>query len=208
MAPIEIFIVDDHDVVREGLEAILGREADLVVVGSASSGEEALPMIAETNPHVVVVDYRLPGADGASLCCEIAESRLRAQVVILSAFIEEASVQAALFAGARAYVVKDVDTSEMIRAIRHAAAGVTTIDPIVTRRYPGLGRSPRSSEPLTSQSRNVLRGVIDGLTADEIAKRAGISPHTVKAHLRTIYERLDVNSRAEAVAVALRRGLM
>jgi DNA-binding NarL/FixJ family response regulator len=207
---VTVFLVDDHDVVREGLLSILGREPDIEVVGESSTAEGALESLDRTNPSVVVVDYRLPGMDGIELCREIAERRLRAQVVMLSAYLDDDIVYSALMSGARAYVVKDVESSELKRAIRAAARGETVIDPKVAGRILNWAArlDPRATHALRPMELRVMRLLVEGRPNREIARLMGLSPHTVKSYLREIYRKLEVGNRAEAAAVALRRGLV
>ncbi|HEX9775348.1 MAG TPA: response regulator transcription factor [Actinomycetota bacterium] len=205
---VSVFLVDDHDIVREGLTAILGRDHDIDIVGEAATAEDALPALVELNPAVVVLDQRLPGMSGVDLCREIAERKLRTQVVILSAFVEDGIVEAAFRAGARAYVVKDVEASQLKRAIRAAARAETTIDPKVAGQFVAWASrvAPNQASPLSPAQLRVLRLLADGKTAREIASSVRISHHTVKGHMREIYRRLGVSSRAEAAAVGLRQG--
>jgi DNA-binding NarL/FixJ family response regulator len=208
-SPISILIVDDHEVVREGLISILRSEPDMVVVGQAESAEEALALLPELDPTVAIVDYRLPNMDGLSLCREIAERRLRVQVVILSVSLEEHVVEGALLAGARAYVVKDLEASELKHAIRAAARGETVIDPKVVGRI--LRMATRADPTFTGLLRpahlRVLRLIARGKTNSEISSMLDLTLNTVKSYLQEIYERLGVSNRAQAAAVALRRGL-
>jgi two-component system, NarL family, response regulator DevR len=206
---ITVFIVDDHDVVREGLAAILGREADMKIVGQAETAEEALESVPAVDPAVILVDHRLPGMDGVALCRAIAEMRLRAQVVVLSGLLDREVVAAALDAGARAYVVKDVEASELKRAIRAAARGKTLVDPKVAGRVvTGAWGEARQHVRFPPSQLNVVRLLVEGKSVADIAAATGLSHHTIKSYLRTIYRRLGVSSRAEAAAVALRRGLV
>lgn len=207
---ISIFLVDDHDVVREGLMSILDREPDLEVVGEAADAERAIERLPGADPDVVVLDYRLAGMDGIDLCREIAERRLRARVVILSAFLEEDVVQAAFMAGARAYVVKDVESGELKRAIRAAARDEVTVDPKVAGRVASsIANMDRSSTAsgLGASEMQVLRLLCQGKSNERIAAAIGISVHTVKLYLGSIYTKLGVRNRSGAVGVALRRGL-
>lgn len=208
--PVSVFVVDDHHVVREGLVAILGRESDIDIVGEAESAEQALELLAGADPDVIVADYRLPGMDGVGLCREIAERRLRAGVVVLSGFLDDDAVHASMMAGARAYVVKDVEASELKRAIRAAARGETMIDSKVTGRI--VGWAARADNPsllteLRPSELQVIRLLCAGKSPTEIAAHTGLSPQTIKSYLREIYTKLGVNSRAEAIALALRRGI-
>lgn len=208
--PVSVFVVDDHHVVREGLIAILGREEDIRVVGQAENAEQALVSLSDADPDVVVVDYRLPGMDGVGLCREIAERRMRARVVVLSGFLDDDAVHASMMAGARAYVVKDVEAGELKRAIRAAARGETVIDPKVTGRI--VGWAARADAPtllgeLRPSELQVLRLLCQGKSPKEISSMTKLRPQTVKSYLREIYTKLGVGSRAEAIAIALRRGI-
>lgn len=209
-AKIRVFLIDDHDVVREGLVSILGHEPDIQIVGEADSAEEALHKLPEADPDVVILDYRLPGMNGSDLCREIAERRLRAQVVMLSAYLDESIVDAAMMAGARAYVVKDVEAGELKRAIRSAARGQTTVDPKVVGRILSWAArlAPRAAQTLRPAEMQILRLLAEGKSNQQIAAVTGLSPNTVKSYLREIYAKLGANSRASAAAIALRRGLV
>jgi len=207
---IRVFLVDDHDLVREGLRSLFGREPDFVVVGDSPTADEALVRLEGTDPDVVIVDYRMPGMNVVDLCREIAERRLRAQVVVLSAFVDDGAVDAALQAGARAYVVKDVEAGDLKRAVRAAARGSTMLDPRVT---PGiitwaarldLGKAAH----LRPGEARMLRSLVEGKTNAQIATEMGVSPETVKTYLREVYRKLGVRSRVEAVSAALRGGLV
>lgn len=208
--PITIFIVDDHEVVREGLSAILEAEPGFEVVGQAENAESALEQLEALNPTVVIVDYRLPRLDGLELCREIAEHRLRSQIVVLSVSIDENVVERAFLAGARAYVVKDVESSELKRAVRAAARGETTIDPKVTGRILRLAArlDPSMASVLRPAHLRVLKMIATGMSNTEIAEETGLSLHTVKSYIKETYERLGVTRRSQAVAIALRRGLV
>lgn len=207
---IRVFLVEDHPVVREGLIRILQQEGDLEVIGSALLAEEALSLLPRADPDVIVLDYRLPDATGDEVCREIARLRLRGQVVVLSAYIEDEVVRACLFAGARGYVVKDVAPTVLIEAIRSAARGETTIDPKVAGKVVGWAAATRQAAgaSLRPVEVRVLRLLCEGKSNGEIASHVGISINTVKAYLKKVYRMLGVAGRAEAVAVALRKGLV
>lgn len=205
-----VFLVDDHSVVLEGLSGILKREAGIEIVGEAVEAETALRLIPETDPDVVVLDHRLPGMQGDGLCAELLRRRVTAAIVILSAHLDEDVVQACFRAGARGYVVKDVDASELKRAIRVVARGGTHIDPKVAGRM--ISRAarlePRAANSLRSIEIEILRHVSEGKTNAQIGKALGISRYTVSSRLATIFRKLGVRQRAEAVAAAIRRGLV
>lgn len=207
---IGVYLIDGHDVVREGLCAILSREPDIEIAGWASSGDDALAELPILDPDVVVIDHRLPGMDGIALCRELAERRVRAQAVVLSGLIDGRVVESAFLAGARAYVLKDVEASELAHAIRAAARGETVIDPGLTTRSVTWAayQEPVPEGTLSAQQRCVLRHLIDGKSSRQIADATGLSPNTVRSYLKTIYRRLGVSCRAEATSVVLRRGLV
>lgn len=202
--PIRVFLIDDHEVVLEGLGVTLAREPDIEVVGLARDAFGALERIAPAHPDVVVLDHHLPGGDGATLCREIAESGLGAQVVMLSAFADEESVLTALRSGARAYVSKESGLSALAEAVRDVARGEGGVDPRIepSARSVGHGGSLRYTE------RQLLRLLADGLTNAEIAVATGLTRETVKSYLRDLYMKLSVRNRAEAVAVAARGGII
>jgi len=203
---IGVFLVGGRDVVREGLTAILGREPDIDVVGEAETGDDALRRLAQFDPAIALVDHLLPDTDGLELCREIARRRLRTRVVILSGVLDERIVDEALLAGARAYVVKDVEAAELLRAIRAAVRGEIFVDPKVAG-YPPIP-TPRTVPRFPPSELKVLRCLVEGKGVAEIAVATGLSEHTVKTYLRAIYRRLGVSCRAEAAAVALRLGLV
>jgi DNA-binding NarL/FixJ family response regulator len=201
---IGVFIVDDHQVVREGLRALLKRDAGMVVLGEAADAESALEQLPELDPDVVVADVRLPGMSGPDLCRAVAEAGLRARIVILSGFLDRHAVSDSFLAGAVAYVVKDVDPHELYGAIRAASRGERRIDP---KALPNaLERS--TGGYLRPPDRDLIRLIRDGRTIPEIAEILHVSHHTVRARLRRIYRDLGCSNRSEAMAVALRRGLI
>lgn len=207
---IRVFLVDDHSLVLQGLQSILSRESDFEIVGQEHDAERALDSLQEIDTDVVVIDYRLPGMSGVEFCREIAERRIRARPIVLSAFLESDAVEAALMAGAFAYVIKDVESSELKRAIRLAAAGSPLIDSRVAGSIVTWAARLQGSvrPPLTRAQLRVLKLLCTGKSNNAIAKELGISPSAVKKHLSGLFERLDVKSRAEAVASGMRRGLI
>lgn len=208
-SPITVYVIDDHPVVREGLGAILGREADIRIVGSAGSGEQALEELPGVDPDVVILDYRLPGASGAQISREIAR-RHRARIVVLSAFLHEDVVEAAFQAGAHAYIVKDADVEELKRAVRAVAGGGHVLDPKIAGRFVGWAAriEPHLPDALSAQQKKILALLVEGHPARSIAATVGLSEHTVRSYTRDIYAKLGVHNRAQVASVALRRGLV
>ena len=207
---LKIFLVDDYQIVRVGLVRLLSSHADFEVVGEASSAEEALAGIEATQPDVIVLDQRLPGMNAIELCRELAERRVSGAVVILSAYLDEASAWSCLAAGARGYVLKDAKSTELLLAIRAAARGEMHLDPKVAATVVGWAARSGGTQGrvLTPAVLRVLRLAIDGHSNAQIARMTKLSQHTVKAQLATAYRKLGVRDRTEAAAVALRKGLI
>jgi two-component system response regulator DevR len=220
VSKIRIVVVDDHEVVRHGLRLSLEIEPDMTVVGEAGTSEEALRVVTDGKPDVVLLDVRLEGADGPDVCRGILEVAPRAAVVMLSNYAEDGFVLRSLMAGAKGYVIKDVRLSELKRMIRSVYRGGSVLDPKVTGQVISTVTLSGSEAPLTRPvgSRQVtvlsetdlaiLKHLSEGLTDKQIAGRVHLSPHTVKDHLEKIRAVLDVGSRTEIVATALRRGLV
>jgi two-component system, NarL family, response regulator LiaR len=210
-SPIRVMLVDDHAVVRSGLSAFLLAFDDLELVGEAADGAEAIHMCERAQPDVILMDLVMPHMDGATATRNIRERYPDVQVIALTSFKEDNLVQDALRAGAIAYLLKNVSSDELARAIRAAHAGRATLAPeaaealIHTTRNAGL---PIPGHDLTEREREVLSLMIDGLNNTEISERLIVSRSTVKFHVSNILSKLHVSSRTEAVALALQRNLM
>ena len=206
-----IVLVDDHAIVRQGLRAILDREPDLRVVGEASTREEALAVVRRTMPAIVLLDLKLStGADteGLELCGILTERYPSVGVLVLTTFLDDALVMEAIQRGARGYVVKDVDTTELVNSIRAVARNQSAFDP---RSAAAMVRSlrVRTRRPeLTDRERNVLRLIARSLSNRDIGRELFISETTVKFHVRNIMRKLEVTSRAEAVYEASKNGVI
>lgn len=211
MPPVRVVVIDDHEIVRAGLSALLGRESDIHVVGMASTGEEGLDLIGELQPDVAVVDYSLPRMSGVEVCEEVVQKHPNTSVVVLTSFMHDEVILKSVEAGAQAYVYKDVDAGDLKRAIRAVARGEAVLDPKVTarvlqwahRRSVGYGDGALSLREI-----EVLRLVSRGGTNRSIAVDMGVSENTIKTYLRRALDKLDCHSRSEAAAVAARRGLL
>lgn len=209
---VRLVLVDDHAILRQGLRAVLERESDLVVVGEASSEGEAEVVVRATSPDVVLLDLKLSTGsefEGLSLCTKLSASHPGLGLLVLTTFLDEDLVVRAVHAGARGYVVKDVDTTELVRAIRAISAGESAFD---ARSAAAVVRSLNGrTEPrqqLTDREMEVLRLLATGLSNHAIGERLFISATTAKFHVSNIMRKLEVTRRAEAVYSASKRGLI
>jgi len=211
---IRVLIVDDHLVVREGLQLILGLEADVTVVGEAGDGATAVRLAGELRPDVVLMDLRMPGMDGLEAIGHIRAQWPQIAIIILTTYNEDALLRQGLRAGAHSFLLKDTDRETLFRTIRAAARGEMLLQPEILQRALGppaaagaAGGAP-ASEGLTEREMMVLTAVARGERSKEIARRLGVAERTVKAHLTNIYNKLGVDSRAAAVATAIQRGIL
>ena len=207
---IGVVIVDDHPIVRAGLTSLLGREADIDLLGAVESGERAVQLIEETRPLVAIVDYSLPGMTGVELCERITRDHPNVAVVMLSTYLEDSVIRGAFEAGARGYVYKDVEPTELMRALRAVVAGDAFLAPKVAGRVAAWAsrRYDRRSGALSSRETEVLRLVARGARNREIADALHLTENTVRTYLRRILTKLDCHSRSEAAAIATKRGLL
>ena len=204
LEPIRVLIVDDHDMLREGLSTFLRAFPDMRLVGEAANGAEAVQRCRELAPDVVLMDLIMPEMDGVSAIRAINAAPPRPAIIALSSFGEEQLVRAALEAGARSYLLKNVSAESLAEAIRLARAGISSLSPEASG---ALAGRPEPAPELTPREREILRLLIDGDTNAEIAARLGLSLYTVKNHVRNLLGKLGVSSRTEAVSLALQRGL-
>jgi len=206
-----VVIVDDHALLREGTRQILERAGDFRVVGEAANGQEALEVIAEQRPDVLLLDMRLPDMNGVETARRIMEEAPDVKVLILSAFDEIDYVQAALSAGVAGYLLKTTPGDELVQAIRAAYGGVTVLDPRLSSsvaNQPVAGRGAARIGSLTAREREVVKLVAQGLPNKVIAAQLGISPRTVEGHLNHVFEKLGTGSRAALVRLAMVNGLV
>lgn len=204
-APVRLLVCDDHLVVRAGLLALLGSAPDIEVVGEAGNGAEAVALAAKLTPDVVLMDLQLgPGIDGIEATRQIAATGVR--VLVLTTYDTDADITRAIEAGATGYLLKAERPEELFAAIHAAAQGRTALSPPVASRVMARMRAPGPT--LTSRELDILRQLARGLGNREIARALFISEATVKTHLGRIYDKLGVDTRAGAVAVATEQRLL
>jgi NarL family two-component system response regulator YdfI len=210
--PIRILVADDHLIIRQGLRLILETQEGFELVGEAADGAEAVRLCAELHPDVVLMDLRMPGLDGLSAIERLRTEQPGIAVVILTTFNEDDLMMRGLQLGAKGYLLKDTDREALFNTIWAASRGETLLRPEIMARVLAQGKAagvPATiSVDLTERELEVLRGVAQGERSKEIAFRLGITERTVKAHLASIYNRLGVDSRAAAIAVAAQKGIL
>lgn len=211
--PITLLIVDDHAIVRRGIRAYLETQPDLQVIGDAGSGQEALAVVAEQVPDVVLMDLVMPGMDGVEALRRVKQLSPRTQVVMLTSYHDDEHVFPALRAGALSYVLKDIGPAELAEVVRKAHRGEAVLAPRVAARVVkeltakgGAFTNPFAE--LSEREREVLRLVADGLANAEIADRLVISEKTVKGHVSNILSKLHLADRTQAAVLAWREGLV
>jgi len=204
---IRVIIVDDHDMVRRGLASYLSTTDDIVMVGEAANGEEAITLCDRLKPDVVIMDIMMPKMDGIEATRNIRKRNPDTQVIALTSYQEKDLVHQVILEGAISYLLKNVTGEELITAIRKGMAGKPTMAPEITQ---ALIRDqfPAPGDDLTSREREVLALLVEGLNNPEIAERLTISRSTARAHVSNILMKLGVSNRGEAITLALRNKLV
>jgi two-component system, NarL family, response regulator DevR len=208
MKPLKLMLVDDHEVVRMGLRMLLEQTLDVNITAEAGSAEEALRLCGIHQPDVVIMDIRMPpGQSGIDACRTIVQRWPQTQVIMLTSFADDALIADAIHAGAVGYVLKQVGTGELIRALEAVRQGAALLDPGVTRRVLAMMRQQNENKPdpfkdLTERELDVLRLLADGKSNLEIAEALTLSDKTVRNHVTVILEKLHLSNRVEAATYA------
>ena len=207
-------VVDDHEVVRSGLKAILEPEDDLAVVGAAASADEAIQQVPRLTPDVILMDVRMGEMNGIEACRLIKSAHPEVNVLMLTSFGEEEAVMSAIMAGASGYLLKNIGRADLLKAIRAVAAGQNLLDPTVTRKVMerltqlATKEEARATEGVSEREKEVLALVAQGLTNKEIADKLIISENTARNHVSRILVKLGMARRSEAAAFAAQHGLL
>lgn len=212
---IRVMLVDDQQLIRQGIRILLEQETDMEVTAEASNGLEALNLIRQGQPDVVLMDVQMPEMDGVECTRQLLQSHPEIGVIILTTFDDDDYIFDGLRAGARGYLLKDVSSAELAAAVRTVAEGNALIQPSISRRVisefarlSGKGSSPELVEALTPRELDVLRGLADGLSNLEIADKLVITEGTVKNHVSSLLAKLQVRDRTQAVLKAQKFNLL
>jgi len=210
--PIRVLITDDHSIIREGLRLILETTDDIEVIGEAADGAESLQLVAENTPDVVLMDLRMPGMDGLTAIEHLQHDYPQVAIVILTTYNEDDLMLRGLQAGAKGFLLKDTSRDTLLDTIQAAAKGESLLGADAMSRLlahtqaEGKRPSPAAALPITERELQTLRAIANGKTNKGAALEMGISERTVKAHLTSVYNKLGVDSRAAAIAIAAQKG--
>ena len=208
---IRALIVDDHPVTRDGLRTALELSDEVAIVGEAGTGEEAVERVGELSPDVVFMDVRMPGIGGIEATRKIRAASPDTRVILFTVDESRNAISEAIQAGVSGYLLKDASAEELVDAAKHAIQGKAVIHPQLTRAFieeVQLADKRPDVAPLSKRETEILQKVAYGATTKEVARDLEISPHTVKTHLERIFEKLGANDRAQAVAIAIRSGIV
>lgn len=211
MTPIRYMIVDDQQIIREGLAGMLSRENDLILVGMAEDGAEAVLKAHDLQPDIILMDLRMPRLDGVEAIKRIRKVCPQTKFIVLTVYDNDDFIFEAIRAGAKAYLMKDISREELIRVIHAVNEGQAYLQPQITSRL--LDRVtdlplPKDSHPFSKREVEIMQMLAKGFSNKEIAQQLLLSEHTVKTHVANIFAKLEVNNRAEAVLQAVKRGII
>ncbi len=211
--PITVLLADDHKLIRQGMKAMLTSQDDILVMGEAADGTEALSMVETLKPDVILLDVMMPNLNGIEVACQIHQRGLKTRIVILSMHANASYAVRALHNGALGYVIKDADFSEIIAAIRSASIGKRYLssfiaDEVIEMLLTNEGEKSGSIDMLSAREREVLQLIAEGNTNTAIANKLTLSVRTVEAHRARIMAKLRINSHAELVRLAVQQGLV
>ena len=211
--PISIIIVDDHEVVRSGVRSYLMTTSDFDVIGEAASGEEAIKLVTEHIPDVVLMDLIMPGMDGVETTRQIKKISPRTQIVVLTSFHDDDHIFPALKAGAISYILKDMKMEKLVEALHRAINGEVTLHPLVATRVLQNLRGEHNSDEsfyadLTERELDVLKLIANGMTNNQIAEKLVITENTVKGHVSNILSKLHVADRTQVAVYAWQKGIV
>ncbi len=205
---IKVLIVDDHTVVRQGLRLLMEAQADIEVLGEAASGEEALNIVKESKPDVILLDLIMPGMSGLDVLRELQKQSTANRVLVLTSSLDDHIVRQALQAGAHGYLLKTSRAGDMLNAIRQTAQGISVLDPAVTRvlQQRLTGKDPLDT--LTPREREVFDLLAYGMNNPQIAEKLVVSEATVRTHVTSVLDKLHLRDRTQVMVFALKRGLV
>jgi two-component system, NarL family, response regulator DevR len=207
---LRVFLLDDHEVVRRGLKELLEADGDVEVVGEAGTAEQALARIPPTNPHVAVLDVRLPDGDGIEVCREVRSRHPGIHCLMLTSFTDDEALLQSMLAGASGYVAKQIRGADIVDAVRRVADGQSLLDPAVAARARDrLRAEPEEDERLarlSAQERTILALIADGLTNRQIAERLNLAEKTVKNYVSNLLAKMGMERRTQAAVFAARLG--
>lgn len=211
-AKFRIMVADDHALIRQGMAVVIGAQPDMILVGAAENGEQAVRMAQELQPDVIALDIKMPVKNGIDAIEEIIAANPAARILIITSFPDDDTVFEAIRAGATGYYLKDSSPDDMVSALRAVAAGEVALQPVIARKIMLQLRQPEQTsaaahQALTAREVEVLRWLTRGITNDEIASELGVSSRTVGTHIRNILDKLHLANRTQAALYAVDQGM-